>query len=370
MQYNKAIENLRPHFSSRDHASVRVALVACIAFVSLELLRGNFRFAQKHLKAGLQILRESRIVDARHGVLRLRYTHGSDFIIAGVFSSLHLQVELFHQTFAHPVVIFELPNLRQFPEFRTGFHTFNEAWYALERLYHRILHLIEQFRIKNTVEGPEMTTRDSLMAEIAAWRSTYNFSKSRLDLMEPSSTAHHVLCEYAGTATIMCVTSGRRDENAFDEHTCRFLSILQHAVQLYRARSSPRPGWNGLGKQDFGMACSMTEMGWIPPLYYTAINCRVRRIRLHAIGLLEYTPHREGIWDSPALVRIARKVLELEGVSPMNLEPEFDLENMPTEDEVSIAVPLRKRLQEIQVIFEDTVSFRYKRADEWEHATV
>ena len=56
--YVKAISHLQPHFSTKDRASFRVALITCVTFVYLELLRGHFGTAQTHLHNGLKILRE------------------------------------------------------------------------------------------------------------------------------------------------------------------------------------------------------------------------------------------------------------------------------------------------------------------------
>lgn len=55
-QYNKAIERLQSHASSSTPQSVRVTLLCCLAFISLETLRGNHSVAVSHLTNGLRIL--------------------------------------------------------------------------------------------------------------------------------------------------------------------------------------------------------------------------------------------------------------------------------------------------------------------------
>jgi hypothetical protein len=60
------------------------------------------------------------------------------------------------------------------------------------------------------------------------------------------------------------------------------------------------------------MSRCIVDIGWIPPLYYTAIRCRIHRVRLHAIRLLESTSHREGICDARISAAVARTVMQLE----------------------------------------------------------
>lgn len=55
-QYNRSIENLQSHAGSSAAESIRLTLVCCLAFISLETLRGNHEVAVTHLQNGLRIL--------------------------------------------------------------------------------------------------------------------------------------------------------------------------------------------------------------------------------------------------------------------------------------------------------------------------
>jgi hypothetical protein len=55
-QYNRSIERLQSHAGSSASESVRVTLVCCLAFISLETLRGHHEVAVTHLSNGLRIL--------------------------------------------------------------------------------------------------------------------------------------------------------------------------------------------------------------------------------------------------------------------------------------------------------------------------
>ncbi|KAL2258583.1 hypothetical protein VTK26DRAFT_8063 [Humicola hyalothermophila] len=54
--YNNSIERLQRHVDSSSPESVRVTLLCCLAFISLETLRGNHAVAVSHLVNGLRIL--------------------------------------------------------------------------------------------------------------------------------------------------------------------------------------------------------------------------------------------------------------------------------------------------------------------------
>lgn len=55
-QYSKAINWLQPHFLARNKESLRIALITCLVFVSLEFLRGHCRTGNIHLQSGLQLV--------------------------------------------------------------------------------------------------------------------------------------------------------------------------------------------------------------------------------------------------------------------------------------------------------------------------
>lgn len=55
-EYNLAIRNLHRHLDKPEPASIAVVLVSCLAFISLELLRGDHYTAIAHMRNGIRIL--------------------------------------------------------------------------------------------------------------------------------------------------------------------------------------------------------------------------------------------------------------------------------------------------------------------------
>jgi hypothetical protein len=72
------------------------------------------------------------------------------------------------------------------------------------------------------------------------------------------------------------------------------------------------------------------DLGWIPPLHYTALKCRIHPARVHAVTLLSALPHRDGVWDSVLAARVATKVIELEeGISITSGPNDSPLDKLP-----------------------------------------
>lgn len=101
------------------------------------------------------------------------------------------------------------------------------------------------------------------------------------------------------------------EEMAYDAHTDQFLRLFQEIRGVRSGSGAPtKPLCAPLGCLA-NMNGSIVDMGWIPPLYYTAIKCRHHKIRLQAIRYLDFSTHREGIWDTEIISRVAKRVMNV-----------------------------------------------------------
>jgi hypothetical protein len=102
------------------------------------------------------------------------------------------------------------------------------------------------------------------------------------------------------------------------------------------------------------MSRSIIDLGLIPPLYYAAIKCRVHRIRLQAIRLLETTSHREGIWDAKIAACVSRKVMEIEEreyYKNIDTADDFPLSSYPSPRDLSLSpLPESYRIRDVEVV--------------------
>ena len=143
------------------------------------------------------------------------------------------------------------------------------------------------------------------------------------------------------------------DEVVYDSHTALFIHLINTSIDLKKASTAWLSATEHTGP-DFDMSRSIVDLGWIPPLFFTAVKCRVRRIRIQAIRLLESAPHREGIWDARILARVARRVVELEEEEDVcawdGPSDRFALDSRPRERDLEVpTVPGSRRIREVDV---------------------
>lgn len=167
------------------------------------------------------------------------------------------------------------------------------------------------------------------------------------------------------------------DELAFDLRTGLFVQLLEQLLKLREASAA----WLSHGRPDgfkFDMSRSIVDLGWTPPLFYTAVKCRVHRIRLQAIRLLESASHREGIWDSRILARVARRVMELEEkdyYAHVSTSDDFSLTSVPCGKDLGLpALPESYRIHEMNISFSTDpvhlVSLQFKLNNSYNTSTI
>ncbi|CAK7212242.1 hypothetical protein SBRCBS47491_001393 [Sporothrix bragantina] len=168
-----------------------------------------------------------------------------------------------------------------------------------------------------------------LVTDLDAWFANYRASRislyARPDVDLLARVAYQMLVLYYDMASILAMTCLAPDtELAFDAYTDRFLTILRNALLFIRAVKDVHNSQDvnfqikpELAKQ-LGSAASPivclfnADLGWTPPLYFTALHCRVDRIRRQAVRFIKSIPSREGLWDSQLASAVAKEVIQLE----------------------------------------------------------
>lgn len=367
--YSKAISHLKPHFSSKDRSSVRVALITCVLFVCVEFFRGHFKTAQTHLTNGLKVLGEMHNlfnVNEDGLILFNPCLESIDEWILEMFTRLHIQVALFNQTSQYSIL--NLRHSRLETPLRL-FRSLNEAWKGLERVFHEVLHLSKQIQGKRVLDIPPLVVPPALLErqnrikkELEQWFHVYELSRKGLrGLFYPDfeDFAFQLLCTYHTMANIMADTCLDPDNECnFDSFTNQFLSLIEQLVNSWKIRlpANDLDGLALMGPQ-VDLSRSVVDIGWIPPLYYAALKCRVHRLRLQAIRFLEVSPHREGIWDGKIAACVARKVMEIEErdfYSNFDTADDFPISSYPVVGDLSLpALPQSYRIHGIKVDLPD-----------------
>jgi len=312
-QYNKAINHLRPHLDARDEQSMRVTLASCVLFICIELLKGDIENSQAHFRSGLKLLR---------AVHSAPTPSSADEYLTEAFVRINLQPSLFTQGPEYAEMW--MPGRTNRSEFQIPliFDSMNEARRHLDWILHDT-HLLSaetsSLLLPDGIEVPShlIRRREALQASVSAWLRTTTASIPGIRARcrgrgDDVTLGEPLLLLYHRMASIMVATSLRRaDETAFDRHTADFADILEKTIELWNRVLNALRSQISCGKLggDLGFTA---DMGFIPPLYYTALKCRVPRYRRCAEHFLVSTPHREGMWDGTLAAVVARKIFELE----------------------------------------------------------
>ncbi|KAF2791968.1 hypothetical protein K505DRAFT_418754 [Melanomma pulvis-pyrius CBS 109.77] len=356
-QYSKAMHLLQSTIHHRDRESITIVLIACQIFTFLEYLRGKPKVAEAHLQNGLRLLKNTHkgIAGEPDGVIVLKPSSQKTFVDRGIaqrFATLHIQASLFGRHLTN--TNFSIRPLETEIPFPT-FESVEEAKDLLDDLLQRVLLLSQQFqKLQGEAETCPSTllhAKDQVKQLLAAWLQTYLRTTSSFGIWGCSAEneaqgplglgsrrlangvnaqerlAYILLLNYHTMATIMCTTLSppySQSELQYESHTADSLAILEGSIEIWKIYSLARriPG-------NVELANSIGEIGPTPLLYYTALKCRVRRIRGHAVRLLGMVKYKEGVWDTALVASVAEKVVTLEEDGQPAVEEEFSLQEVP-----------------------------------------
>ncbi|KAJ5681596.1 uncharacterized protein N7477_001536 [Penicillium maclennaniae] len=373
-QYNKAIKCLRaPGGNSKK--TTRVALITCLIFVTLEYLRGQYQMGAAHLRYGIQLLSEmSKLSSPRSSIFPKILSPAEDFAHKAIIDSyarLITQSALFGYIPPHLCVMIRDPLTNALPY---KFSSMVEARQSLDDLLNRIHCLEQHSNILKSAKQAEIndqeliTIQQNIISDLILWRKIHTATYIRQTQVARQYQFGSILLRvYHEMATIMAlVLLSPSSEMAYDDQTPHFLAIITGFFELWKCwtttSSIQRLDITELMKSPECKGNGFTvESGFIPPIYYTALKCRVPKIRRQAIRTLRSAPHREGVWNGLLLADVLEVVLAIEEGDFYEGDSfeGFDgpMEEMITEKELNVPkVPEERRLSDVKVILPDKVA--------------
>lgn len=388
-QYSEALRLLQPHHPrrhddvvvskqgpERDNAATRVALIACMLFICLEFIRGRYKTGNKHLQSGMKLLTNLQAESGRDsGLLRSGTRVPVDDYLAEAFNRMNLLAVQFGHGYRRaqplgPNVVFEYQRLSH----GMVFESITEARRTLDHLLDNIFHFSQECcrrDHKTSVDVPAahvllLDTQQHMQADLRAWFDTYKASRSKFQTQRDllSKLGYQLLSLHFSMATIMAATClAPRDEMAFDAHCGHFASLVADATEfltVVRAiHSSTAPNL-----QPYARSAELfifnADIGWTPPLYYTAIHCRSRSVRVQAMALLRTLPSKEGIWDSQFAASVAYEVMCIEegdhDQAAATEDISWDIQQYAQENPSTPVLPASRRVHDVQIILPDSAA--------------
>ncbi|KAM0425873.1 hypothetical protein ACHAPT_008811 [Fusarium lateritium] len=351
-QYNKAIACLRPYFTktNRDVSSTRMVLITCAVFVCLELLQGRYLEGQTHLENGLNLLSQLQAelhIAGTQGLIVLGHSQESvsEGHLVEAFLRLYAQSSLFGhapgvhcKSYAIATVI--TGYLIQAPP--PLFGCMSQARQHMDGLFNAIHCLTVQCPREHIVsEAPVelLDTQSRIMTGLRLWQRAYKVSRLNMtpQLNVRDSLSYPLLTLYHTMAVVMATTClAPPDEFIFDYFEKSFASVVSTCEDILKEVFEIIEAETAAGYCSAGFSFT-ADIGLIPPLYYTALKCRIPSLRRRAIKLLETATHKESIWNGAVAAQVAREVVKIEEECPdidlnsLSLDVQMDGSRIPRE---------------------------------------
>ncbi|OQE30865.1 hypothetical protein PENFLA_c002G09023 [Penicillium flavigenum] len=428
-QYNKAIQHLRINTTNNSY-SLRVTLITCMLFITLEYMRGQYQMGNAHLQYGMKLLSDMPTPRRPSSMVPTILAPEEDFAynaLVDAYVRLGIYSAMFGHVPSHVYLVTRDPRTTSLPY---AFSSLLEARRSLDDLLNRAHCLKKHYHNHHTSQTPTsnqqmLNTQSLLLADLSLWRKTYTVSVARLKTNQISGkdkTGYLLLRVHHEMATIMasvCLSpEGTESELRFDTYTENFVRIMSGFLDIWKSWTATVFSEEDFFKlatapddlkaifQDFNTMSDMDailensllellekastvnyylqapdcgrsgftiEMGYIPPVYYTALKCRVPRIRRQAVRALRAAPHREGVWNGSILADVLEEVIRVE-------EGDFYAGNVRVntsvgqvlpgnEDLLVPKVPAEARVSDVRVLLPDDVrghtyfSYRKRAAD-------
>lgn len=366
VQYNKAIVSLGVHFKSRDRDAMRVALITCMLFICIELLRERFKTANTHLSNGLKLLSEIRrgageeMKGGNELLINTELESVDDYLVEA-FTRFNIHSSLFGQD---TILLYTIAPHSSHAEHaipRT-FTTFRIARLYLDALINAVYNLAHQIASLPPTSPlpPHFThTQSTLRSSLHNWLQTFQTSLPTLTTRHPliAPLVTPLLHTYHTMSTIILATSlSPGDELCYDAHSVAFTSMIRLITGVWETiLSSHAP----LGDEIPDPPGFTADMGFIPPLFFVVLKCRVGGVRREALELLGGAPHREGLWDGVMAGGVGRRVVEIE--ESWNGAGD-------EKDRGEVVVPGWARVYDVRVVLRDgwegKAELRYRRCGE------
>lgn len=301
-QYNLALKNLISAASDKN-----MTLLVCLLFICIETLRGNKDMAIEHCRHGITIC--NSMPEGLSGWAKQE------------LKPIFLRLATFPYFFGAEAGDFPEP-LGLISDPSAVDVTAEERNTAWDWLINRTVRLIRLGLSHRQGPRRHLPTPGHLPDEqrricgvLAPWRSYYRAlrlqgSESLEDM--PSNLFNEMKC-IVGIIWVSCCLSS--DELIYDDYIEDFeelILLVQQLVDLQAEEGGPKPKF-------------IFEMGFMPYLYFTVINCRRLDLRLAALRYLPLVGHeRENLFSARNCYYVGMRVVELEhGICLDPTKPEF-----------------------------------------------
>lgn len=319
-QYNLSIKHL-VQAAKTGPARLYSTLTTCIIFTCFACLQSRLSDALAHLRSGLKLLAEAE-ADAEANPSRSPIhpvslaTLKAMLVVLDNQARLQLSEEQLREWPAQP-----LSTVDDFGPFTTSITTMTEARDYVDRMFNRVMFLIQRVGIRASAEQILQieTELRLLKLQINIGNSAFDtFIRSQSATLPPREQGaiamlrvHRILIDIFLHILPLWQTHG---ELVWDEVEAQMSQIVTFAAIVMDSKISlsPRRGGGRKGVSGF-------DFGVVQPLFMVAQKCRDPALRRRALKLMLQYPCRHGLWDSYLAGRVAWEYINLEETTTVAL---------------------------------------------------
>ncbi|KAH0489333.1 hypothetical protein TgHK011_009766 [Trichoderma gracile] len=305
LYYNRAIQLLLKQESGDGDETKAITLLVCYLFICFDHLAGNYAQAMKHLRGGVELLRNTQraIQDSNNNIYddtKASEAHALISQITRQIRRLDMQAVTFLIDWT-PANIDDTV-ISRLAHSNSAFQSLDQAADHLQSLIARVM------RLRNNPEQQMLppSIKNAVLAQLETWSTLFeNMLQqhgSSCDSEETYPLNTLLRLQYTIVWTYLS-SSGPGRELEYDN----FLTQFQQCVALAGDFAAVHERYSGSLQPTF-----TPEIGMIPVLYIIGAKCRHPVVRRKALGIMRRQPIREAVWDSVVVARVVERIMEIE----------------------------------------------------------
>jgi hypothetical protein len=305
-QYVLGLRRIQNYIVNKQKPSKKMVLICCVLFYCIEISRGDYDTALRHVKSGLEILVGWKKEIAHEAASNMNHGPSADLEdLEEIFGRLDLQIRILEEG---RVPFLTLTSQEE----RTGaarcvpatFKNLKEAWAAMDKLTNWTSHLLAEQATQKPTSNSDLGHQKSVLQEqITRWGIAFAIfmkkQKKQIDTNKYDKTsAAMVAILYHSIAPLLhfSVVDKKQSSTDLDFHFEKIMAMCETVIDDWSNNKSQQP--KGLS----------FETGLVPALWLLLLRCDDPAMKQRAINAMRKWDRREGAWDGQRIADVFEKV--------------------------------------------------------------
>ncbi|KAI1148896.1 hypothetical protein F4825DRAFT_432449 [Nemania diffusa] len=308
LHYNRAIQLLLNQKIGDSAETTAITLLVCYLFTCFDHLACNYIQAMKHLRGGVELLRniDKVILNNNNTYDNSKLSEVRALIcqITRQIRRLDMQAVTFLVDWT-PIDIQE-PLMSQLPPSDGSFQSFDQAADHLQILVAQVMGLRnpeQQMFPTDKVPPSPSSFKDIVLEQLETWSTLFENMLQQGIFYETDSDICSLISLLRLQHTIawtILSSYGPGREMEYDNFLPQFQQCVTLAGDVSAAHErSLKPTFT-------------PEVGIVPVLYIIGVKCRHPVVRRKVLSILRRRPIREAVWDSISAAKVVERVIEIE----------------------------------------------------------